>query len=158
MPGVSSAQANEIIDQLQEVGRITTTETSNLVNAIACMMVDHQDSNEAAARLCMEITLARARIDDLTSQTGELRNEVLEERNKRQLAECDVKKIMGELHDLNKEFNTSTGRDELIDVSCSSVSSMPCHDPSAKPCLCHSTFRTPSSISRTRSTTAAASG
>ncbi|KFA81866.1 hypothetical protein S40288_01684 [Stachybotrys chartarum IBT 40288] len=115
MPGVSSAQANEIIDQLQEVGRITTTETSNLVNAIACMMVDHQDSNEAAARLCMEITLARARIDDLTSQTGELRNEVLEERNKRQLAECDVKKIMGELHDLNKEFNTSTGRDELID-------------------------------------------
>jgi chromosome segregation ATPase len=106
MPGVSSKESNEIISQLQEVGQIVSTETSQLVNALMNLTLDQEDTDKAIARMSIEANLAKAEADDQAHNMSNLRTELANEKGKRQEAESEVVKVMDELQKLSREFRS----------------------------------------------------
>ena len=129
MPGVSANESNEIISQLQEVGRIISQETSQLVDALMHVTLDSEDTDKAIARMSIEANLAKAQNEDQTQAINNLRDELAKEKEKREQAEGEVRKVMNDLQELTKEFkswkekegvtgeNVYSDRDDLIKVS-----------------------------------------
>jgi hypothetical protein len=128
MPGVSAKESNEIISQLQEVGRIISQETSQLVEALMHVTLDSEDTDKAIARMSLEANLAKAQKEDEERTIIDLREELDSEKEKRGQAEGQVRKVMNDLQQLNQEFKslkekeTSSGsaesdRGDLIKVS-----------------------------------------
>ncbi|KAI9158517.1 hypothetical protein HJFPF1_06513 [Paramyrothecium foliicola] len=127
MPGVSAKESGELNAQLQEVGHIVSQETSQLVDALMSTVLDSEDTDKAIARLSMDATLAKAQSEGRTQTIENLRNELSEEKSKRQEAESAVREAMGDLQGLAAEFKAlqdkagakeepKVGRDELIKV------------------------------------------
>ncbi|RSM09924.1 hypothetical protein CDV31_007441 [Fusarium ambrosium] len=106
MPGVSSKESNEIVSQLQEVGQIVSTETSQLVDALMNLTLDAEDTDKAIARMSIEANLAKAEADDQNHTISNLRVELANEKGKRQEAEAEVAKVMEELQNLTREFKS----------------------------------------------------
>ncbi|KAM0427006.1 hypothetical protein ACHAPT_007904 [Fusarium lateritium] len=106
MPGVSSKESNEIVSQLQEVGQIISTETSQLVDALMNLTLDQEDTDKAIARMSIEANLAKAEADDQNHTIGNLRVELSNEKGKRQEAEAEVAKVMEDLQSLTREFKS----------------------------------------------------
>ncbi|RFN55424.1 chromosome segregation protein smc [Fusarium flagelliforme] len=106
MPGVSSKESSEIIAQLQEVGQIVSTETSQLVDALMNLTLDQEDTDKAIARMSIEANLAKAEADDQTHNLSNLRVELSNEKEKRQEAEAEVAKVMEELQKLSREIKS----------------------------------------------------
>ncbi|KAF4343151.1 chromosome segregation smc [Fusarium beomiforme] len=104
MPGVSSKESNEIITQLQEVGQIISTETSQLVDALMNLTLDQEDTDKAIARMSIEANLAKAEADDQAHNLGNLRVELANEKAKRQEAEAEVVKVMDDISTLTSEL------------------------------------------------------
>ncbi|KAF5677788.1 chromosome segregation smc [Fusarium heterosporum] len=111
MPGVSSKESNEIVAQLQEVGQIVSTETSQLVDALMNLTLDQEDTDKAIARMSIEANLAKAEADDQAHNMSNLRVELANEKTKRQEAESEVVKVMDELQKLSREFKSLKGGD-----------------------------------------------
>ncbi|KAM0244192.1 hypothetical protein ACHAP5_006492 [Fusarium lateritium] len=122
MPGVSSKESNEIISQLQEVGQIVSTETSQLVDALMNLTLDQEDTDKAIARMSIEANLAKAEADDQAHNMSNLRTELANEKGKRQEAEAEVVKVMDELQKLSREFKSlkNGNRDGSSDGSAQS--------------------------------------
>lgn len=132
MPGVSSKESNEIVSQLQEVGQIVSTETSQLVDALMNLTLDAEDTDKAIARMSIEANLAKAEADDQNHTISNLRVELAGEKGKRQEAEAEVAKVVEELQNLSREFKSfkekeggsedsrdkSPDRDGMIKVRC----------------------------------------
>jgi chromosome segregation ATPase len=106
MPGVSSKESSEIITQLQEVGQIVSTETSQLVDALMNLTLDQEDTDKAIARMSIEANLAKAEADDQAHNLSNLRVELANEKSKRQEAEAEVAKVMEELQKLSREVKS----------------------------------------------------
>ena len=106
MPGVSSKESSEIIAQLQEVGQIVSTETSQLVDALMNLTLDQEDTDKAIARMSIEANLAKAEADDQAHNLSNLRVELSNEKEKRQEAEAEVAKVMEELQKLSREIKS----------------------------------------------------
>ncbi|KAJ4254852.1 hypothetical protein NW762_009650 [Fusarium torreyae] len=111
MPGVSSKESNEIIAQLQEVGQIVSTETSQLVDALMNLTLDQEDTDKAIARMSIEANLAKAEADDQAHNLSNLRVELANEKGKRQEAEAEVAKVVEDLQNLSREFKAFKERD-----------------------------------------------
>ncbi|RGP68644.1 chromosome segregation smc [Fusarium longipes] len=110
MPGVSSKESSEIITQLQEVGQIVSTETSQLVDALMNLTLDQEDTDKAIARMSIEANLAKAEADDQAHNLNNLRAELANEKSKRQEAEAKVAKVMEELQQLSREVKSLKGK------------------------------------------------
>ncbi|UZP40937.1 hypothetical protein NXS19_008753 [Fusarium pseudograminearum] len=110
MPGVSSKESNEIITQLQEVGQIVSTETSQLVDALMNLTLDQEDTDKAIARMSIEANLSKAEADDQAHTLSTLRADLANERSKRQEAEAEVAKVMEELQKLSGEIKSLKGK------------------------------------------------
>ncbi|KAM0358280.1 hypothetical protein HYE67_003378 [Fusarium culmorum] len=106
MPGVSSKESNEIITQLQEVGQIVSTETSQLVDALMNLTLDQEDTDKAIARMSIEANLSKAEADDQAHTLCILRADLANEKSKRQEAEAEVAKVMEELQKLSGEIKS----------------------------------------------------
>lgn len=106
MPGVSSKESNEIITQLQEVGQIVSTETSQLVDALMNLTLDQEDTDKAIARMSIEANLSKAEADDQAHTLSTLRADLANEKSKRQEAEAEVTKVMEELQKLSGEIKS----------------------------------------------------
>lgn len=129
MPGVAANQSNEIISQLQEVGQIISQETSQLVDALMNVTLDQEDTDKAIARMSIEANLAKAQNDDQAQTINNLHEELDKEKEKRELAEGEVHKVMKDLQKLTQEFKSwkdkeavsdgspYTDRDDMIKVS-----------------------------------------
>lgn len=128
MPGVSANESNEIISQLQEVGRIISQETSQLVEALMHVTLDSEDTDKAIARMSLEANLAKAQKGDEEQTINDLREELDNEKEKRGHAEGQVRKVMDDLQELTQEFRSwkekeatpggsaCSDRDDLIKV------------------------------------------
>ncbi|KAJ3526486.1 hypothetical protein NM208_g11168 [Fusarium decemcellulare] len=106
MPGISSKESSELAEQLQEVGQIISTETSQLVDALMNLTLDQEDTDKAIARMSIEANLAKAEADDQTNTISNLRVELANEKGKRQEAEAEVAKVMKDLQNLTREFKS----------------------------------------------------
>ncbi|KAM5361640.1 hypothetical protein ACJZ2D_012983 [Fusarium nematophilum] len=106
MPGVSSKESNEIVSQLQEVGQIISTETSQLVDALMNVTLDQEDTDKAIARMSIEANLAKAEADDQAHTISNLRVELANEKGKREEAEAEVTRAVEDLQDLTREFKS----------------------------------------------------
>ncbi|KAG8405225.1 hypothetical protein J3458_021892 [Metarhizium acridum] len=104
MPGVSSSESGEIVGQLQEVGQVISQETSQLVDALMNLTLDQEDTDKAVARLSLDGTILKAEMDDKAQTIRDLRAELDAEKKKREQAELDVKKVMGDLQRLREDF------------------------------------------------------
>ncbi|KAF4982365.1 hypothetical protein FZEAL_1999 [Fusarium zealandicum] len=111
MPGVSSKESNEIVSQLQEVGQIVSTETSQLVDALMNLVLDQEDTDKAIARMSIEANLTKAEADDQTHTISNLRVELSNEKGKRQETEAEVAKVMEDLQQLTREFKSLKNKD-----------------------------------------------
>ncbi|KAF4447769.1 chromosome segregation protein smc [Fusarium austroafricanum] len=111
MPGVSSKESNEIITQLQEVGQIISTETSQLVDALMNLTLDQEDTDKAIARMSIEANLAKAEADDQASTLSSLRVELASEKDKRQEAEAEVARAVDELVKITSELKALKEKD-----------------------------------------------
>ncbi|OBS21369.1 hypothetical protein FPOA_07707 [Fusarium poae] len=126
MPGVSSKESNEIIGQLQEVGQIVSTETSQLVDALMNLTLDQEDTDKAIARMSIEANLAKAEADDQAHTLSTIRADLANEKSKRQEAEAEVAKVMEELQKLSREINSLKGKGN--DASSDDAKSSPDRD------------------------------
>lgn len=128
MPGVGSNEAQEVTQELQKVSRTISTETSQLVDAIANLELDLEDAKRTNIRLTIQEKLLSAEVDDKTSTISKLNEELSMETKKREIAESEVKKIMEDLTKLSAEFKAlqrdgsprdgaSSPRDGLVQVS-----------------------------------------
>ncbi|KAL2213854.1 hypothetical protein CC79DRAFT_83427 [Sarocladium strictum] len=104
MPGVGSNEAEEVGSALQKVSQTMSTETSQLVNAIANLELDLEDAKRTNVRLTIQEKLLSAEVDDKTGKISDLCAEREAETQKRELAEDEVKKIMEDLTKLSAEF------------------------------------------------------
>lgn len=104
MPGVGSNEAEEVGSALQKVSQTMSTETSQLVNAIANLELDLEDAKRTNVRLTIREKLLSADVDDKTGKISDLCAEREAETQKRELAEDEVKKIMEDLTKLSAEF------------------------------------------------------
>ena len=104
MPGVSANESNEIISQLQEVGRIISQETSQLVDALMNLQLDQEDTDKAVARMSLEANLSKAGYEDQTQAMNNMREQLDKETEKRMLAEAEVAKVMENLQTLSQEY------------------------------------------------------
>jgi predicted nucleic acid-binding Zn-ribbon protein len=106
MPGVGSNEAEEVGSALQKVSQTMSTETSQLVNAIANLELDLEDAKRTNVRLTIQEKLLSAEVDDKAGKISDLCAEREAETQKRELAEYEVKKIMEDLTKLSAEFKT----------------------------------------------------
>ncbi|KAF5024240.1 hypothetical protein F66182_3697 [Fusarium sp. NRRL 66182] len=125
MPGVSSKESNEIVAQLQEVGQIVSTETSQLVDALMNVTLDQEDTDKAIARMSIEANLAKAEADDQAHTLSNLRAELANEKSKRQEAEAEVAKVVEDLQSLSREFKAFKERERDHDGSSDGSESTP---------------------------------
>lgn len=133
MPGVSSKESSEIITQLQEVGQIVSTETSQLVDALMNLTLDQEDTDKAIARMSIEANLAKAEADDQAHNLSNLRVELANEKSKRQEAEAEVAKVMEELQKLSNELKSLKSlKEKSNDGSSDGSRSSPDHDAMVK--------------------------
>lgn len=103
MPGISATESAEIIEQLQEVGQIINNETTALVDALANMSLDQEETEKALARLSIEGNLAKAETDSKASKIESLTNELKDETEKRRNAEATVEDAVDKLQKLSTE-------------------------------------------------------
>lgn len=64
MPGVSSTESSDMVQQLQEVGQTISQETSALVDAVMNLTLDQEDTDKAVARMSIEANITKARIEE----------------------------------------------------------------------------------------------
>lgn len=103
-PGISANESAEIIEQLQQVGQIISQETSALVDALMKTQLDQEDTEKAVARMSLDNNLVKAEKDDLAQKANDLKKDLNAEKQKREEAENEVKKIMEDLFNLTKDF------------------------------------------------------
>ncbi|GKT99963.1 chromosome segregation protein smc [Fusarium langsethiae] len=130
MPGVSSKESSEIIAQLQEVGQIVSTETSQLVDALMNLTLDQEDTDKAIARMSIEANLSKAEADDQAHTLSTIRAELANEKGKRQEAEAEVAKVMEELRKLSHEIKSLKGKSN--DIGSDDAKSSPDRDDMVK--------------------------
>lgn len=131
MPGISASESSEIIEQLQEVGQIINNETTALVDALANMSLDQEETEKALARLSIEGNLAKAETDSKESKIERLTSELKEETEKRRHAEAAVEEAVENLQKLSNECRELKARNdddgsktpEIIRVSIISIDS-----------------------------------
>lgn len=99
MPGVSSAESNELVAQLQEVGQIISQETSQLVDAVMNLTLDQEDTDKAIARMGLEASLAKATIEDQAQAMRDLRADTAAEAQRRDQTERQSGGISSESRD-----------------------------------------------------------
>jgi chromosome segregation ATPase len=128
MPGVSSAEAEEVNAQLQEAGQATSQEISQLVDALMNVTLDGQDVEGEIARLTLRYTLAKADAEDKARRMADLTDELEAERQKLAQAKANGREIMGELQTMTADYRslreaaggsksvTPPARDELIKI------------------------------------------
>lgn len=104
MPGVAASESSEIIDQLKDVARMISQETSQLVDAIMNLTLDGDETDKAVTRMGLEASLLKAADEDKAQKIRVLENKLQEEKDARVKAENEVKKIMDELQGLSDEF------------------------------------------------------
>ena len=105
MPGVSANESNEIIKRLQEVAQLISQETSQLVDAIMNLTLDSVETDKAVARMGLEASLSKAALEDKAQTIRNRDKELKDEREAREKAEHEVKKIMDDMQGLSAEFS-----------------------------------------------------
>lgn len=125
MPGVTANESSDIASQLQEVGQVISTETSQLVDALIHLTLDHEDTDRAIARMGLEASLTKATIEDQAQRVRDLEAALGEEKMKTEEAEGNWRAVMSEAHELRGLVKALRGegedpRDEVIKV-CSST-------------------------------------
>lgn len=125
MPGVTANESGDIASQLQEVGQVISTETSQLVDALIHLTLDHEDTDRAIARMGLEASLTKATIEDQAQRVRDVEAALGEENMKREEAEGNLRAVMSESHELRGLVKALRGegedpRDEVIKV-CSST-------------------------------------
>lgn len=124
MPGVSAAEANEIIGQLQEVGQTISTETSQLVDALMNVILDQEDTDKAVAKMSIGANLAKAEKEDQQKTMAKLREELQDEKEKREVAQDQVSKVRQELKELTEDFKSMKNREGSSDSSATGRTTM----------------------------------
>ncbi|KAH7321215.1 hypothetical protein B0I35DRAFT_459848 [Stachybotrys elegans] len=116
MPGVSAAESNEIIHQLQEAGQIVNQETSQLVDALNKMQYDQDQVNRRIATSILERQMAESRIKDMTNRmnnhdeiVNDIRNEAMREREQRKHAEDQHKQLVEYVKNIGVEHREDSG-------------------------------------------------
>ena len=165
MPGVSASESDEIASSLKEVAQLVSQETSQLVDAIMHLTLDGEETDKAIARMSIEASLAKAAFEDKTQQIRDLEGKLEEEREAREKAENEVKKMMEELQGLSAEFkdfrenslgnsgSPDSQKEEVIKVCFSPAETL-----TQRLTPLYRISKPSSNTSRTRSTTAAPSG
>ncbi|KAG6221039.1 hypothetical protein E4U34_002448 [Claviceps purpurea] len=119
MPGVTANESGDIASQLQEVGQVISTETSQLVDALIHLTLDHEDTDRAIARMGLEASLTKATIEDQAQRVRDVEAALGEENMKREEAEGNLRAVMSESHELRGLVKALRGegedpRDEVI--------------------------------------------
>ncbi|KAG5949382.1 hypothetical protein E4U60_005573 [Claviceps pazoutovae] len=119
MPGVTANESGDIAGQLQEVGQVISTETSQLVDALIHLTLDHEDTDRAIARMGLEASLTKATIEDQAQRVRDVEAALGEEKMKREEAEGNLRAVMSESHELRGLVKVLRGegedpRDEII--------------------------------------------
>ncbi|KAG5940053.1 hypothetical protein E4U59_002709 [Claviceps monticola] len=119
MPGVTANESGDIASQLQEVGQVISTETSQLVDALIHLTLDHEDTDRAIARMGLEASLTKATIEDQAQRVRDVEAALGEEKMKREEAEGNLRAVMSESHELRGLVKALRGegedpRDEVI--------------------------------------------
>jgi predicted nucleic acid-binding Zn-ribbon protein len=109
MPGVSAVEGKQIIDNLREVSQITSQETSKLVDAIAHLTIDSDDTDRSIARMSLDHNLVKATSEDTIQK---LKQELGVEREKRVAAETEAASLSKEMETLKGEFEEFRDRVE----------------------------------------------
>jgi chromosome segregation ATPase len=104
MPGVSASESDAIAASLKEVAQLVSQETSQLVDAIMNLTLDGEETDKAIARMSIEASLAKAAFEDKMQRIRDLERKLAEEREAREKAGNEVKKMMEELQELSAEF------------------------------------------------------
>ena len=129
MPGVSAAESEEIIGQLQSIGQVVSQETSQLIDAIANLTLDNEQTGKHYARMTIEQNLIKADAEDKADSIRGLKLELEKEKEKSMKAESELKRIGMEMNDLSSEFSdfkdkfrsisgTPDSTQELVEVRC----------------------------------------
>ena len=111
MPGVSAGESSQIFAQLQEIGQIVSHETGKLVEALANLLLDQQDTSRAIARMGIETGLVKAQNDDQSQMIRDLRAEVASAKREGEAAISELETLKGQAD------KTMQGRDGLMKVS-----------------------------------------
>lgn len=127
MPGICASDSQELNQDLQKIGQITSTETGQLVDAIANLELDLEDSKRTNVRLSIREKVLAAEVDDKNTKIQDLQHDLQTEAEKRERAELELKKVLEDLTKLSQEFTSlnksgsskdgsSSDQDEAVQV------------------------------------------
>ncbi|KAG6079540.1 hypothetical protein E4U16_007548 [Claviceps sp. LM84 group G4] len=112
IPGVTANESGDIATQLQEVGQVISTETSQLVDALIHLTLDHEDTDRAIARMGLEASLTKATLEDQSQRVRDLEAALGEEKMKREEAEGNLRAVMSESCELRELVKALRGEGE----------------------------------------------
>lgn len=104
MPGISANESEEIIGQLNDIGRVVNQETSQLVDALMNLTLDGEDTDKAIARMSLDANIAKATMENHAQTIRDLKKQLAEEQEKYAKSDAELKRIMEELESISREF------------------------------------------------------
>ena len=130
MPGISAKEANEIIDELQEVGQTINQETSQLVDAVTNMILDQEEADKALARMNIESTLAKAKTEDQEQTISDIRGELTKEKERMSQEQDEMEKLMNDFEVLKSDYkNLQEAKGTPKDLSPDQLAKVKVNDP-----------------------------
>ena len=130
MPGISAKEANEIIDELQEVGQTINQETSQLVDAVTNMILDQEEADKALARMNIESTLAKAKTEDQEQTISDIRGELTKEKERMSQEQSEMEKLMHDFDVLKSDYkNLQEAKGPPKDLSPDQLAKVKVSDP-----------------------------
>ncbi|KAF4125838.1 hypothetical protein GMORB2_1084 [Geosmithia morbida] len=104
MPGVSSSEADKIINKLKDVGCMVNKEIVQLVDALTNLAVDGEETANSLARFSIDASVAKATLEERRQTIRHLEKELSDERDRSLRAEADMNKMVDDLLRVSGDF------------------------------------------------------